>query len=59
MNNEHHSTGEQELSTQELEAMRKVVPRSFKEFLVAMVHDDEAAEQLAKDIGLRENSLRA
>lgn len=59
MSNEQHSTGEQELSAQELEAMRKVVPRSFKEFLVAMVHDDEAAEQLAKDIGLRENSLRA
>ena len=58
MSNEQHPTGEQELSAQELEAMRKVVPRSFKEFLVAMVHDDEAAEQLAKDIGLRENLPR-
>jgi len=34
------------------ETMKQVVPMSFKEFLVAMIHNDKAAAQLADEIGL-------
>jgi hypothetical protein len=44
---EYHSPEGRTLSTKDQETIDRVVPMHFKEFLAAMVHDDDAAAQLA------------